>query len=111
MIHDATLFSLQVAFKPPIKISGGVSNNTFLMQLISTLTNCVVEKSCDSNISLTGAVYLAGLGSGVWKDAGEVRRIPMDTVTYHPDEAVREKYEAVRERWLKAVQRSLLWKT
>lgn len=41
-----------------------MTNNDFLMKLISSLTGCVIEKTQEHDVSLLGAVYLAGLGAG-----------------------------------------------
>lgn len=53
-LYYVAMEETEVAFNPPIKISGGVSNNAFLMQLISSLTGCVVKKSCDRFVFFFG---------------------------------------------------------
>lgn len=45
-------------------VSGGVGNNDFIMELISSMTGCVVHRLEDPDTTLLGAVYLAGLGAG-----------------------------------------------
>ena len=43
---------------------GGISNNDFILEMISSLTNCMVIRGDSSEMSVRGAAYMAGLGAG-----------------------------------------------
>ena len=46
-------------------IDGGVANNDFVVQLISTLTNKKIERRNDVESAALGVAFLAGLHSGI----------------------------------------------
>jgi glycerol kinase len=46
-------------------IDGGVANNDFVVQLISTLTNKKIERRNDVESAALGVAFLAGLHSGM----------------------------------------------
>ncbi len=47
-----------------IRIDGGVSNNDFIVQLISTLTGKNIERATSVETSVSGVAFVAGLHSG-----------------------------------------------
>lgn len=47
-----------------LRVSGGVCNNDFIMELISSLAGCTIHRLVDPDSSLLGAAYLAGIGAG-----------------------------------------------
>ena len=51
-------------FSTYFRVCGGVSKNDFIMEMISSLTDCTIERSLEPDMSLLGTVYLAGLGAG-----------------------------------------------
>lgn len=57
-------------FLPFIPLScradGGVSNNSFVMQMTSDLINKKIEKPANTDMSSLGAAFLAGLASGMY---------------------------------------------
>ena len=57
-----------------LRVDGGASANNFLMQFEADLLNAeVVRPSCIETTAL-GAAYLAGLATGFWKNADEVKK-------------------------------------
>ena len=46
------------------RLCGGVGQNNLLLKLICALTNCKIERMRESEMSLAGTMYLAGLGAG-----------------------------------------------
>ena len=48
-------------------IDGGVANNDFVVQLISTLTNKKIERRNDVESAALGVAFLSGLHSGIFK--------------------------------------------
>ena len=47
-----------------IRVCGGITNNDFIMELISSMTCCRIERAHYPNTAATGASFLAGLGAG-----------------------------------------------
>lgn len=48
----------------PLRVDGGVAQNDFLVQMISTLTGKPVERPMSTDVSVLGAAFLAGMGAG-----------------------------------------------
>lgn len=91
-----------------LKVDGGASNNDFLMQFQSNILNIDVYKSKLSESTALGAAFLAGLGTGLYKDKDEIRRICSYDKIYKAD-SDRVKYEKYYANWKKAVGRSFAW--
>lgn len=52
-------------FPSSYRADGGVSNNSFVMQMTSDLINKKIEKPANTEMSSLGAAFLAGLASGM----------------------------------------------
>ncbi len=62
-----------------VKVDGGASANNLLMQLQADYSGVTVIRPKNLETTAMGAAYLAGLGSGFWKNLDEVKKI------YHID--------------------------
>jgi len=51
------------------RVDGGVSNNGFLMQLVSNLTGCTLDRPEHADMTSLGAAFLAGLATGMIIDS------------------------------------------
>ncbi|MDR0598911.1 MAG: glycerol kinase GlpK [Treponema sp.] len=95
----------------PIKgigVDGGATANNFLMQFQADILNTEVIRPKIIESTALGAVYLAGLAVGFYKDKADiVQNVAVDRV-FKPsiDEARRSKLVA---GWKEAVKRSLGW--
>ncbi len=88
-----------------LRVDGGASENNLLLQIQADCLGKVVERPRNIETTALGAVYLAGLGAGVWSHVDELRALnPVDT-TFEPtgDAAPRR---AALERWHEAVSRT-----
>ncbi|KAI8498931.1 putative glycerol kinase 5 [Branchiostoma belcheri] len=117
-----------------IRADGGVSNNSFVMQLTADLLNRTITRPKHVDMSSLGAAFLAGLAVGIWKDKEELKRIKGGSVNHVKEgmwkskeelkglqtservfqprpvsEGVWEKYRHIVEQWERAVKRSLYW--
>ena len=61
---SGTNFVVLIANIFSFRLCGGVGRNNLLLKLICALTNCKIERMRESEMSLTGTMYLAGLGAG-----------------------------------------------
>ncbi len=86
-----------------IKVDGGVSKSNILLQILSDFANIPVERSPESDMTATGAAYLAGLGVGFWKDQQELLKLPIDYNIFSPSST--ESYRSQkRKRWNSAIK-------
>jgi glycerol kinase len=90
-----------------IKVDGGASANSFLMQTLADISGIEVRVSAVQETTALGVAFLAGLGSGLWHDAGELTSLWRASATYQP--RANSGYADLYPRWLKAVERSRSW--
>lgn len=91
-------------------VDGGVSKNDFICQLLANLTGLHVERSVDSELSVLGAGFLAGLNTGFWTGRDELLRLRQIERTFVPADAqTREACVATQRGWERAVDRFRGW--
>ncbi|WP_219470907.1 FGGY family carbohydrate kinase [Nonomuraea rhizosphaerae] len=84
---------------PVLKADGGASGNDLLMQLQADQLGTVVERPVVQETTALGAAFLAGLGSGVWGSADELRETWRLDRRFEPGRRDDHAYE----RWRAAV--------
>ncbi|MCA2226872.1 FGGY family carbohydrate kinase [Nonomuraea aurantiaca] len=84
---------------PVLKADGGASGNDLLMQLQADQLGTVVERPVVQETTALGAAFLAGLGSGVWESADELRETWRLDRRFEPG----ARDDAAYERWRTAV--------
>ena len=91
-----------------LRVDGGASANNFLMQFQADLLGGqVIRPSCIETTAL-GAAYLAGLATGFWKNADEVRENWQKERVFEPEISV-ERREKLLKGWKKAVRCTFDW--
>ena len=55
-----------------LRVDGGAAVNNFLMQFQADILNRRIVRPVDVETTALGAAYLAGIATGIWKDAAEV---------------------------------------
>ncbi|WP_319477965.1 glycerol kinase GlpK [Marispirochaeta aestuarii] len=58
-----------------IRVDGGPTRNNFLMQFQADMVNCAVIRNRIEEISATGAMYMGGLGMGLWNSMEEIETL------------------------------------
>ena len=91
-----------------LKVDGGASRNTFLMQFQSDIMNVEVSRPIITETTALGAAYLAGLAVGFWKDRNELSKGWHESERYYPS-MIDEDRNKLYSKWKKAVERSLAW--
>ncbi len=86
-----------------LKVDGGASQNDFLMQFQSDVSNCQVSRALISETTALGAACLAGLAVGFWQDRQEIIRNFKSGSVFEPQLAEKER-RALLEGWQRAVQ-------
>lgn len=91
-----------------LRVDGGASRNDLLMQLQADLLDLPVVRPEITETTALGAAYLAGLAVGVWPSAGDVAEQWREERRFEPRMADAER-DAMRERWLRGVERAKGW--
>lgn len=86
-----------------LRVDGGASANSMLMQFQSDILQCEVHVPCCVETTALGAGYLAGLGIGFWKDKSDIESNRALSKTYRPKMS-KEEAEKLYSGWLKAVK-------
>jgi glycerol kinase len=91
-----------------LRVDGGAVQNNFLMQFQADILQADISKPKINEITGLGAVFLAGLAVGFWKDKEELKTILTTDKTFKPqrdEDTVTHDYKG----WKKAVERSMAW--
>jgi glycerol kinase len=91
-----------------LKVDGGASVSNFLMQFQADILNVTVKRPEITETTALGAIYLAGLGTGLWKNKDEIEACWKLGKVYEPmmSESTRD---SLYKGWKKAVERSMKW--
>ncbi|XP_025028835.1 putative glycerol kinase 5 isoform X2 [Python bivittatus] len=90
------------------RADGGVSKNSFVMQMTSDLINKSISKPVSTDMSCLGAAFLAGLAIGFWTNKDHLKKLRQTGMVFKPQKEPKE-YEPAMSNWIKAVHRSLSW--
>ncbi|HKC91031.1 MAG TPA: glycerol kinase GlpK, partial [Candidatus Limnocylindria bacterium] len=91
-----------------LRVDGGGTANRFLMQFQADIAGIPVEVAQIQETTALGAAFLAGLATGVWKTAEELRRRRTILARYEPRISADER-DTLYAGWLRAVERSRGW--
>ena len=89
-----------------LKVDGGAVANDFLCQFQAGLLGMDVVRPKIIEITSLGAAYLAGLATGYWKDADEIKRCWAADKVFKPRMPKRDALK-LYEGWRAAVERTL----
>ena len=84
---------------------GGASRNNQLMQFQADILNRPVIRNLSTDVSASGAAYLAGLAIGMWHTESEIQDLPRSTERFEPGMASAEQ-EQLYSGWQAAVRRT-----
>lgn len=88
-----------------LRSDGGASANDFLMQFQSDVLNIPVNRPVEKESTALGAVYLCGVGLGVFSVEELTERRKTQKI-FMP--SGHEKFKKYYDEWLKAIKRSIL---
>ncbi len=85
-----------------LQVDGGASQNDFLMQFQSDISNTTVNRALISETTALGAAYLAGLAVGFWKDKEDIKRNYKISTSFEPqmEDETRRK---LLDQWSRAI--------
>ena len=93
---------------PELKVDGGASRDSFLMQFQADILGKSVRRPMIRETTALGVAYLAGLATGVWQTKDDIRRLWKCDVTYEPDMDETARAEKLAG-WHNAVSRTRGW--
>ena len=91
-----------------LKVDGGAVQNNFLMQFQSDILQTEIAKPQINEITGLGAVFLAGLAVGFWKNQEELQNLIKVEKMFKPEQSLNSVNQDYKG-WKKAVQRSRAW--
>jgi glycerol kinase len=91
-----------------LRVDGGATANRLLMQFQADLLGVPVVKPEVTETTALGAAYLAGLATGVFRSAEEIRANWREAERFTPSMS-RDEAAALRAGWEKAVLRAKGW--
>jgi glycerol kinase len=91
-----------------LRVDGGVARSDFVLQLFADIIGCRIERPENTDRTPMGAVYLAGLASGIWEGTDEVAALWKLDRAFEPRLGSDDRLRLL-EGWGEAVSRSLNW--
>jgi glycerol kinase len=91
-----------------LRVDGGAAVNDLLMQFQADVLGVPVVRPRVTETTALGAAYLAGLATGFWSSAKELRAGRSSDVRFEPRMSAEER-TARRAQWQKAVDRARNW--
>ena len=89
---------------PALRVDGGAAQNDLLMRMQADALGVPVVRANSVEMTGLGAAFLAGLGTGAWKNLSELRRAVHIDATFDPSGAT-----LGRELWHRALERAADW--
>jgi glycerol kinase len=93
-----------------LRVDGGACASDLLMQMQADLLGIPVERPRNVETTALGAVMMAGLGAGVWRNVEELTEIRTVDREFQPATTAKDRRDRLKT-WRKAVRRSRGWVT
>ena len=91
-----------------IRVDGGGSRNSMLMQFQSDILGIPIEETQVSDATSLGAAFMAGLAIGFWDSLDSVKKLWRRQSLYQPSMDAQHRKELIKY-WDKAVEKSRSW--
>lgn len=90
---------------PPLRVDGGLSSSSVLMQCVADAVGCEVWRRRDREATAAGAAIAAGIGAGLWtlKDVPKLAQQTWDVFNSTTTPQQRQQMEKI---WHEAVEKS-----
>ncbi len=90
-----------------ITVDGGAVENNFLMEFQSDITQVLLHRPLNKEVTALGAFYLAALEQGIYKSLEDIKHINPIERTFTP-QMMEEDRNLKINQWKKAIRKSLL---
>jgi glycerol kinase len=91
-----------------LRVDGGASANDALMQFQANILGVPVVRPSMTETTALGAVFLAGLAVGFWKQVQALSDLPRQERRFEPQLA-QSQVSIMRQRWNEAISRAKSW--
>ena len=91
-----------------LKVDGGAAKSNFLLQFQADILGIPVERPKEVELTARGVAYLAGLGTGFWRDLKQIQQIESQSTIFEPQISESQR-ESLCTRWKDALERSYQW--
>ena len=91
-----------------LKVDGGASVSDLMMQFQADILNTPVYRPENTETTVTGAAFLAGLAVGYWSSKEEIKKVWQINKIFTPSMEQSERTKLYAQ-WQKAVERSRGW--
>ena len=85
-----------------MRVDGGMSKNNFMMQYLSDILGIKIERPVNQESTATGAAYLAGLQSGLYKDIADLKELWKTDTVFEPNKS-KDHLDDEYEGWTKII--------
>ena len=102
-VFEAMKMNLASAPLTKLRVDGGASANTLLLQLQANQLGVALERPRNVESTAIGAAYLAGLGAGIFSSLEELKALAAVDLVVQPQAGVEAEVTRSYERWLRAV--------
>lgn len=89
-----------------LRIDGGMAANDYLLQFLSDILSLKVQRAKESESTVLGAAFLAGLGAGIFSQLTDINLLWAAKKTFTPKMA-QEKRTVLCQGWSDAVKRAV----
>lgn len=93
---------------PSLKVDGGASVSNPMMQFQADILNTPVYRPENTETTVTGAAFLAGLATGFWESKDEIKQQWKIDKIFTPSMSEEKRIESY-DLWKKAIDRSRNW--
>jgi glycerol kinase len=90
-----------------MRVDGGAAVNNMLMQFQCDLLGVPVVRPAVTETTALGAAFLAGLGTGFWKDRAEIGALWQEERRFSPQSDA--SYSGRKQQWTRAVECARHW--
>ena len=90
-----------------LRVDGGATANNLLLQIQANVANIDIIRPKITETTARGVAFLAGLGTGYWKNLEEIKKIWEPDKVFNPQSDT--NMTKVRKNWSKAIDRSKNW--
>ncbi len=89
-----------------MRVDGGMSRNNLMMQYLSDILRIKIERPVNQESTATGAAYLAGLQSGLYKNIAELEYLWKTDKVFEPTD-LKDQVNDEYNRWLDVVKKEM----
>ncbi|XP_017058066.1 putative glycerol kinase 5 [Drosophila ficusphila] len=92
-----------------IRVDGGVSRNDFVCQFLADLSGLNVERAQNTESSIMGATFMAGINHGIWNSVEDLKCFRIVERVFQPRPKEFDSISSRMEKWVQTIDRFSDW--